>query len=175
MSNSPSTGASTTRNAPCGVSCRSPGAKRSGAVSVALPKPMSASHAAVQIDAQQHVRLRGDGLGRPHPAHARDQRRDAKAERRERRVEQLVQFEAIAAAAARDDLGDDRRHVERDARAGQRIEVFERDRLRMQQMQAAQHVERRLGRAVVADAGEVARKVERVSHEAAPEAENTSR
>ncbi|OJA80837.1 hypothetical protein BGV48_30415 [Burkholderia ubonensis] len=71
-------------------------------------------------------------------------------------VEQLVQLEAVAAAPPLDQLVDDCGQVERDARAGQRIEVFERDRLRMQQVDAAQHVEGRRDGAVVTDAGEIA-------------------
>ena len=66
--------------------------------------------------------------------------------------EQQVLFEAVTATAAGDELGFQRRQIELDRALEQRVEVFERDRLRMQQMQRPQSRKRVGARPVVPDA-----------------------
>src|SRR5262249_24107810 len=89
---------------------------------------------------------------------------DLEAERIERRPEQDVVLEAVAAAAVAQELLLQRRQVEPDRTAQERVEILERDRERMPEVEAAQRLQRRRARSAVADTPEVGVEIERVAH-----------
>src|ERR1022692_4955968 len=88
---------------------------------------------------------------------------DAEAEIAQERAEEAVQFVAEAAAAAGDDLVEERRFVERELPAQVDIEVLEWNRVEMGQMQAPQCIGRYAGRSSVIDALQVSWNIQGVS------------
>jgi hypothetical protein len=114
---------------------------------------------AIEVHRQQHVaarRLRIFGLG---PQHARRQIGDLEADLAQRVPQQQVLLEAIAAAPPEHQLALDVGQVQADRQAQERVQVFERDRLRMMQHDRAQHRHYRRDIAAVADAGKIGGKV----------------
>ena len=95
---------------------------------------------ALGLDEQQAVHTRRLDALRHRPAHARCRLLHREAELAQHIGEQRVVLEAIAAAAAINELRLQRGRVELDRTLEQRIEVFERNRLRMQGVQLAQRV-----------------------------------
>lgn len=79
------------------------------------------------MHAQQQVRERPDRAPLTADAHAREHRFDLRAERLERRLEQQVLLEAVAAAAGVDELARERVWLQRHGDPDQRIEVLEED------------------------------------------------
>src|ERR1019366_3265130 len=88
---------------------------------------------------------------------------DAEAEIAQERAEEAVQFVAEAAAAAGDDLVEERRFVERELPAQVDVEVLEWNRVEMRQMQAPQCIGRYAGRSSVIDALQVSWNIQGVS------------
>ena len=112
----------------------------------------------VRLDQQRHVRSSGHAPRAE--ADPRAQTRDVEPDGLERGGEQRVVLEAVAAAAIADELVLQAREVEPDRAPEQDVEVLERDRRRVREMDRVQHLERRLDRPVVADACEVRVQVE---------------
>ena len=95
-------------------------------------------------------------------ADARGEPRHRETELLERRREERVLLEAVAATATRDELRLQAREVEPDRTAEQDVEVLEGDRRRVREMQRVERCAPGREAALVADALEVARQVERV-------------
>jgi len=119
---------------------------------------------AVEIDAQQHVREWRFPIKRAPPHDASDQRGDDKPEMGQRVGEQRVLLEAVAAASAIEQLGNDRRQLDVDRLATNRIEILERNGQRMERVDGAQNIERCFTRAGVTDALKIAFRIEGVRH-----------
>ena len=128
----------TSRNVSCGVGCSTSGTNRSGAVSVSPPKPTSAMYGpgADPFNLQQHVTAGADGPVGRIPRHAGGKSRDPEAQILQDIAQQQILLEAPAAAPRAKHLAFERLGLEADGPLQQRIEVFERDSLRMAQVNA---------------------------------------
>ena len=116
---------------------------------------------------QQHVRARQGHAVRYVPHHARGQAGDAKAERIECRLEQQVVLEAVAAAPAAHELLLQRGKIEPHRTAQEGIEILERNRQRVAQMERAQRLQRRRARSAVADAPQIGVEIDPFGHRGA--------
>ena len=103
---------------------------------------------------------RRDSVGGIVPHHPRREAGNAEAERAQDLQQHAVVLEAIAAAPRLDQLVLQQFDVEPDRQPQQRIQILERDRLRMQELDRAQRLQRRCARPVIADADEIGIEVE---------------
>ena len=111
--------------------------------------------AAVQRDADEHVRQAGGDLGRHLPAHTGDHRLGGEAQRAEREQQQVVLLETIAPAPVADEFLLQRGEVRSDRPAEQDVEVFKRDRADLPPQDVREHFARDCPRAGVTDTGKV--------------------
>jgi hypothetical protein len=118
----------------------------------------------LEIDLQQHVSARPDRIFRLIHQHACGKARDAEADALERMLEQEIVLVAIAATSLRHQLLLQRADIERHGPVQQRIQVLERDFLRVQAMDLAQRVQLRRRRSAVADAFEIGVEIEPEVH-----------
>src|SRR4030095_4297106 len=88
-------------------------------------------------------------------ADPRTQARDAEPDNLERGGEQGVVLETVAAATVSDELALQAREIETDRSPQQDVEVLERDRRRVGELERVQDLERRLDRSLVPDPFEV--------------------
>src|SRR6266566_181252 len=93
-------------------------------------------------------------------AHARGKERHVKAQRSQRRREQRVLLEAVAATAAGDELGLQAFEIEPDRPAEEDVQILERNMRRVRKMQRLQRGQRRLARAAVVDAPQISVEIE---------------
>ena len=93
---------------------------------------------------------------------------DARAERVERGLEQQVVLEAIAAAPVAHEFPLQRRLIEPNGPAQERVEILERDRQRVPKVERAQRLQRGRARTVVADAPEIAVEFDGLRHGRVP-------
>ena len=114
----------------------------------------------IELDAEQHVAARGNSVVGLAPQHPRGKAAGLEAKRLQRMQENQIVLVAITAAAAREDLVLQRGEIELYRSAQERVEIFERDRLRVLPMQCRQRLQRRICPATVADAGEIGVDVE---------------
>jgi len=110
---------------------------------------------AIDLDPEQHMRACGNSVGRLAPENARGKPADCKAHRFQRMHEQQIVLETVAAPAVRHHLVLQRCEVEPYRRAQQRVDIVERNRLRMLPVQRRERVERRIERTAIADPGEI--------------------
>ena len=111
---------------------------------------------AVDLDADEEVGPRRREVARLLPAHAGADRHGLEAERLEHEQEEPVLLEAVPAPPLAHELVEERRRVERNRPLEQDVEVLERNRARVRERDGVQHRQRRLTRALVPDAFEVA-------------------
>ena len=95
-------------------------------------------HLVFDVDLQQHVRSRPDRILGMIPQHARREASDPKPDAFERVLEQQVVLVAVAAALLLHHLVLQRLRVERHRPMQQRIQILERDGLRVQAMDLAE-------------------------------------
>ena len=112
------------------------------------------------MDHEQHVAARAQRFGRRIPANPGRERREAKTDSAKHVGEKQVLFEAPSAPASMDELLLERRDVERKVFSQERAEVLERDRGRMQLVNAREGGERRVRAPSESDAREVGVEVE---------------
>src|SRR6185437_7591930 len=112
-----------------------------------------------EIDLQQHMRAGARGVTGAEP-HAGRQRPDLKAHLPQHGAEQRVLLEAIAAAAAGNQLGLQAVEIECDRKPKHHIEVLEGDAHRMREMQRRERFERRRQIAGVSDPREIGIEIE---------------
>jgi hypothetical protein len=109
-----------------------------------------------KVDFDQHVFARTKRrVGWRHPANARAQPGGFEADRLQRRLEQGVLLEAIAAAPAFDELAPDRGGVEADRRSDQRVDALERDCANVRGVQAPKRREVGRDRSFAVDSREI--------------------
>jgi hypothetical protein len=117
--------------------------------------------AGIEIDAQQHVASRGDRiLGLP-PKNPRRQAGHAEAERPQRMGEEQVHLETPAAAPIAKQLLLERGEIQADGPPQQRVEILERDRDCMPELDAAKRFERWHPSSRVADPLEIGANIDR--------------
>ena len=109
------------------------------------------------------MRARRNDAARAPVPDARAQGRDVVADRFERKQEQAILLEAVAAAAALHEFVLERGGRELDGTALQHVEILERNGLDVRLDDRVQHIECRLGRTVVADTSEVRGKIHGIS------------